>query len=193
MKQIPFRTNSYTEELFFIVPDGPNPNIPNSCGYDEVIKSEWRMNQTLSGGKVIPRYYVVRSATEKELKEGWPMTIYLHRFLCGLKKGAPGNVDHINTKNTLDNDWSNLQITTPQGNSRNRSDKRSGTLWGCNSVSDKGPNPWESSFALPRNGKKSIKQYNGRYKTELEAHIASCDAWLELFGTSHSCDTRKSL
>jgi hypothetical protein len=55
--------------------------------------------------------------------DGRKRTFQLHRVLLGLGFGDERQGDHEN-HDTLDNRRSNLRVTTPQGNSRNRRTRR---------------------------------------------------------------------
>ena len=80
-------------------------------------------------------------------------SILLHRLVMDAKKGEV--VDHCN-RNRLDNRRSNLRITTPKQNARNRSNVKGYTF-------DKSRNKWLVTYH---------KKFIGRYDTEQEASRA---------------------
>lgn len=63
--------------------------------------------------------YVIRIKRHGNSRE----TIYLHRFIVGLKKGDPRIVDHING-NRLDCRMSNLRIISIKDNNQNRANQK---------------------------------------------------------------------
>lgn len=173
MRLVPFSTNSYTDDKFFIIDEED---------YEKVSRHKWRLNKHRNGGgNRKPRYQIMRGATVEELKEGFPQAVYLHRFILDVHmKKTDLEIDHIN-KNTLDNRKSNLREVTRSVNQRNKSNSLNVGLglWGAYFDPPKNPHlkQWVAGFYRLK------KSYRcGRYNTELEAHEAAKTKFKELFG-----------
>lgn len=121
MAQVLFSRNKYSDDTHFFVPDEigmyAGGEIVNA--YDEIVKRKWIGHNNPSGGyKDVPHLSIITCATKEDLANGWPHTIYLHRFIYGLKKGDKREVDHMGT--WLENTPDKTRIASHGENSLNR-------------------------------------------------------------------------
>jgi hypothetical protein len=111
-------------------------------------------------------------------------TIYMHRFLLGIKGNRQVIVDHIN-RNTLDNRRRNLRIVTPSQNAQNRKKHThykgkptSSKYKGVRKIKNpKGKQPWNA--VITHKGK---RRNLGNFYTEEDAAKKYDLAAIEMFG-----------
>ena len=94
------------------------------------------------------------------------ITVYLHRFIVGLKYGDAWQVDHMDG-NKLNNSKENLRIVTQSENNQNK-----GSLGGSSEyrgVHKKG-NKWIASVSIPQ-GKRIRQSFDNEIDAAIWAHI----------------------
>jgi hypothetical protein len=106
-------------------------------------------------------------------------SIQIHRFIMKAKK-QDLIVDHI-SKDTRDNTTENLRVSTPTGNSHNRTKKPNAQsiYTGVYKYRYKGEDTTDWISAIRKNG---TRYYLGRFPTEIEAAIAYNIKAQELYG-----------
>ncbi len=173
MKKVPFSTNSYTDDKYFLV---------DYEDFEKVSQFNWILKEH-NGDRKTPKYYVIRASSKEEKTQGSPLQIYLHRFILNLHfirepKINRREVDHLD-QNTLNNTKSNLEYGTRHRNSQNRKDSNETGegKWGSVFHKNFKKNPWEAKFTYERR-----TCYVGVFSTEKEAHETAVKAYIKLTG-----------
>ncbi|MDR6389161.1 HNH endonuclease [Paraburkholderia phenoliruptrix] len=139
--------------------------IVDAEDYERLSKIKWHLTP---GGRAHGHVH--------KTPEGWGYTALMHRFILGLMKGDPREVDHING-NPLDNRKANLRICTRVENCRNMGISSRNKCGFKGVVLNKLRGRYQSKIVV--HGKRI---HLGYFDTAEEAHAAYCRAATELYG-----------
>jgi len=93
--------------------------LVDNADFDRVNAFKWYAYRDCFG-----KWYARRNV---RLTNGKRYTVSMHRFITGLERGDPRQVDHKDREATLDNRCQNLRVATPAQNTQNRSRLKNNT------------------------------------------------------------------